>query len=588
MGNFLVNKRSVIKVICPNCGENNDSKFTFCVKCGTTLKGGAKTQQKGFFAKGSSGVSRADEYAATQRQQAAPQRKPAPAAPQQPKAPSSQVRMKPQTAQTSAPQRPAQQMQNPQAAQNRAQNMNPNMQQMPNMAQPQMVQPNMPQMQGMAQPQMAQPNMTMQNPAMPPNMQQMQNPAMQQMPNMNMPNPAMQQMPNMAQPQMAQPNMTMQNPAMQPNMPQGMNPNMAQNPQDPAMQQMGMQNPQMGMMNPQMQGMNMMGMMNPQMGMMPPQFMGYDQNGTPIYMQMVPQMMGYDAYGNPMYTMVPMQTYGMPQMMQGMQPMQGMMNPQMGMMQPNMPQGMNPAMNPGMQPNMPQAVNPNMPAMPQQPAVQQPSMPQPPQPPVQGTMQVSSFEDMPVSAEALMNEDENAEQAEAAPMPNEAELLDQIFSNAPKQYTMAGSAKPSGQVFSISLSASEVTSVADEEAKPAPKPQSAKPVKGKTAPEQPVKKPQRIVSPDDFFGDSSTPAGKKLQQMKVNTTVLEDEDALEEQIAALEAEGRKKSKRSMQAADHNLDVSAENGVENPAVAAAAQAILMDAEAAVAALEKKNG
>lgn len=268
-----------------------------------------------------------------------------------------------------------------------------------------------------------------------------------------------------------------------------------------------------------------------------------------------------------------MQTYGMPQMMQGMQPMQGMMNPQMGMVQPNMQQGMNPNMNPAI-PSMQQGINPNMPAM-----------PQPPQPPVQGTMQVSSFDEMPVSAEALMNEDENAEPAEPVQMPNEAELLNQIFSDAPKQYTMSTGAKPSGQVFSINLSASEVTSVADDEAKPAaPKP-AAKPAKAAKAAEPPVKKPQRIVSPDEFFGDGSSPAAKRLASMKVDPTLIEDDDALAEQLAALEAEGHKKSKRSMQAADKTLN--AEAAAENPAVAAAAQAILMDAEAAVAALEKKN-
>lgn len=259
-----------------------------------------------------------------------------------------------------------------------------------------------------------------------------------------------------------------------------------------------------------------------------------------------------------------MQTYGMPQMapnMQGMPAMPNMMNPQMGMMNQNMPQ-----------PNMPA-----MPGVPQAPAA----------PPVQRTIQVSSFEDMPVSAESLMNEDENAEpSAPAVPVPNEKELLDQIFSDGPKQYSMSTGTKPSGQTFSINLSAGEVTSVADEEAKP-PAPAASAPKKSKPAKpaaEQPVKKPQRIVSPDEFFGDSSSPAAKRMARMKVDTTVIEDDEQLEEQLAALEAEGHKKSKRSMQAADHDLDAAA--SVENPAVAAAAQAILQDAEAAVAALEKK--
>ncbi len=450
------------------------------------------------------------------------------------------------------------------------------MPQNPQMMQPQMgmnsqMPQNMAGMPNMMQnPQAMQPQMGM-NQNMNPQMPQGMNPGMNQNMNPQMPPQMpqnMQGMPNMMQnSQMMQPQM-----GMNPQMPQGMNPQMPEqpeNPQNPMMMQQGMnpQMPQMGMMN-QMQGMNMMGMMNPQMmGMSQPQFMGYDPNGTPIYMQMVPQVMGYDAYGNPMYTMVPMQTYGMPQMapnMQGMPAMPNMMNPQMGMMNQNMPQQ-------------------NMPAM---PGVPQPSA----APPVQRTIQVSSFEDMPVSAESLMNEDENAEpSAPAAPVPNEKELLDQIFSDAPKQYSMSTGTKPSGQTFSINLSAGEVTSVADDEAKPgaaapapAPAPKKSKPAK--PAAEQPVKKPQRIVSPDEFFGDSSSPAAKRMARMKVDTPMIEDDEQLEEQLAALEAEGHKKSKRSMQAADHNLDAAV--SVENPAVAAAAQAIMQDAAAAVAALEKK--
>ena len=420
-------------LICPKCGENNDSKFAFCVKCGTPLKAAAKSPKT------------------------APV-KPAPAAAQKQPAP----QPKPAAPQSAAPRK---------------------VQQAPQM----------------------------QNPAMMP-----QNP--------QMPNPAM--MP--------------QNPMM----PQMQNPEHPEMPQNPMMQQ--------GMMNPQM-----MGMMQPQMmGMMPQtQFMGYDQNGMPMYIQMVPQFMGYDAYGNPIYTMVPMQAYAMPQM--GMMPQQPIMQQPM--------QGV-----PSMQGVPPMQGMPQMQGMP----MQQPVQPAAP-PMVQRTMQVSSFEEMPVSAESLMDEDEEAEGAEpSAPIPDETELLNQIFSDHPKHNTMSAGTKPSAQTFSISLSASEVTSVRDE-APPAPPVQSApkpeKKQKKAEAKEPPPKKPpQRIVSPDEFFGDTS-PAARRYKEMNVDTPVIEDDDQLEAQIAALEAEGHKRSRRTMQAADSALD--AQTAVDDPSVSAAAQALL---------------
>ncbi len=358
-----------------------------------------------------------------------------------------------------------------------------------------------------------------------------QNPQMARMPQ-NQPMPGM-------PPQNPQMGMMPQNQPVQ-GMPQNpQTPEAAEAPQNPAMMQQGMMNPQMmgmqpmqGMMNPQM-----MGMMNPQMmGMPQTQFMGYDANGMPMYMQMMPQMMGYDAYGNPIYSMMPMQGMMNPQMM-GMQPMM-MQNPQMGMMPQAAP--------------MPQAV---------------------PQPPVQGTMRVSSYEEMPVSAEALMNEDENAQPAAApAQMPNEAELLNQIFSESPKHNTMSAGTKPSAQTFSINLSASEVTSVKDEQVPTPGKAKSTRMKGAEAAPEQaaPKKPTQRIVSPDEFFGDSS---GRKMAGVKVNQAVINDEDELEEQLAALEASGKKKSKRSMKAADENIEENTQAAVENSAVSAAAKAIL---------------
>ncbi len=325
--------------------------------------------------------------------------------------------------------------------------------------------------------------------------------------------------------------------------------------------------PQQGMMQPQMQGMMpQQGMMQPQMmGMQPmmgmPQFMGYDPTGNPIYMQMVPQMVGYDAYGNPMYSMMPMQSYGMPQVMPQMQ--QGMAQPQMQ----GMPQ--NPQMT-GMAVAQPQAV---------QPPVQEAAAPQ------ESAARTSAYySEMPISAESLMNEDENAEEpAPPADLPNEAELLDQIFSDRPKQHTMSTGTVPSSQTFSISLAANEITSVGEE--KPAEQEtsrssapeQKTKPKKqAKKTAAQGEKKPLKVVSPDEFFEDN-----RRKSQKMVGVRVVEelDDDAMEEQLAAMEG-GKKKSRRSMEAADKNMD--AEAALENPAVEAAAQAIL-DEESALSAM-----
>ncbi len=491
-------------LICPKCGENNDSKFAFCVKCGTPLKAAAKSPK----------TASVKPAPAAAQKQPAPQ--PKPAAPQS--ARTQKVQQAPQR------QNPAMMPQNPQMP-------NPAMMpQNPQMQNPAMM-PQNPQMQN---PAMMPQNPQMQNPAMMPQNPQMPNPAMMPQ-NPQMQNPAiMPQNPQMQNPQMPNPaimpqNPQMQNPAMMPQNPQMQNPEYPEMPQNPMMQQ--------GMMNPQM-----MGIMPPQMmGMMPQtQFVGYDQNGMPMYMQMMPQFMGYDAYGNPIYTMVPMQAYAMPQM--GMMPQQPVMQQPM--------QGV-----------------PPMQGMPMQQPMQQPVPPM-----VQGTMQVSSFEEMPVSAESLMDEDEEAEDAElSAPIPDETELLNQIFSDHPKHNTMSAGTKPSAQTFSISLSACEVTSVRDEAppVQPAPKPEKKqKKVEAKELP--PKKQPQRIVSPDEFFGDTS-PVARRYKEMNVDTPVIEDDDQLEAQIAALEAEGHKRSKRTMQAADSALD--AQTAVDDPSVSAAAQALL---------------
>ncbi len=59
--------------------------------------------------------------------------------------------------------------------------------------------------------------------------------------------------------------------------------------------------------------------------------------------------------------------------------------------------------------------------------------------------------------------------------------------------------------------------------------------------------------------------------MKLDTTVIEDDAAFAAQLAALEHGEKKKSKRTMMAADSDLDAQA--AVDDPAVAAAAQALL---------------
>jgi len=296
--------------------------------------------------------------------------------------------------------------------------------------------------------------------------------------------------------------------------------------------------------------------------------------------------------------MVPMQTYSMPQMMQpqrGMmpqQPVQPMQQPVQPMQQPVQPmqQPVQPMAQPMQQPVQPMAQpvqpmqQPVQPmAQPVQPVaqpVQQPVQEQP-APPIQGTMEVSSFEDMPVSADALMNEEEkdpeNAE--ESIPIPDETELLNQIFSDNPKHNTMSKGTKPSAQTFSISLSASEVTSVKQEPpapaAPPAPKPEKKrkKAEEEAPAPAPAPKKPPQIVSPEAFFGDD-TPKAKRYAKMNVETPTIADDDQLAAKIAALEVEGHKRSKRTMEAADLGID--AQKAVDDPAVAAAAQALMEDA------------
>jgi len=126
-----------------------------------------------------------------------------------------------------------------------------------------------------------------------------------------------------------------------------------------------------------------------------------------------------------------------------------------------------------------------------------------------------------------------------------------------------------------------VTSVADEDA-PRPSEKAEKNAKaGKSGKPAPTK--TRIISPDEFFDD---PSPRRMNGVKAKE-IYEDDEELEEQIQALEETSKKKSKRSMKAADQDLAQNTQEGVTNPSVSAAAQAILEQVNATEAALAGGN-
>ena len=384
----------------------------------------------------------------------------------------------------------------------------------------------------------------------------MQQPVMNMQPQMGMQQPQM----GMQQPMMnMQPQMGMQQPMM--------------NMQQPMMNmqpQMGMQ--QMGMMPDPMMGMPQMGYAMPQMQYGMPQFVGYDAMGNPLYVQQVPQVMGYDAYGNPMYTMVTVPVQ-MPQM--GQVPVM----PSMPMMQPQMPV-MEIAALPVQDVPAQEVVDPAMPEA-QMPSVAQAS----PMPGVAAAaadeegaefddgyreypdygyddyeeteVKVGS-EDMPMSAEYLMTDDENAEQAT---IQDEKALLDRIFSDDPKSYSMSSNAKPGAMSFSIRLGSDEFTSVRDEEAPP-PSPVEEETPKSRKRLTEPKEKPEpktpakkkpattkktstKIISPEDFFDDKPRQARGTIAVPDLDKL---NDDQLVEQLQAMQAQTTKKSRRSMKAA----------------------------------------
>ena len=446
-------------MICQHCGKVlSNEKLAFCNFCGYPLKG----ENRGFFSKSEeTGTSRAEDYAA---------------------------------AQTAPPPAPAPM---------------PQMGMMPNGM------PQQPQMNGM--PQMGMPGMMpQQQMGMMPNM--MPQPQMGMMPNM-MPQPQMGMMPNM----MPQPQMGMM-PNMMPPQPQmGVMPGMMPGAVQP-------------MMNPETDG-SMVGYAMPQMYGMP-QLAGYDTAGNPLYVQMMPQLIGYDPYGNPMYTMVavpcqmpmlnPQQPAVIPVPMQPVQPevyAQPVPQPEAYAQPAPQPEVYaQPAPQPEAyaqpvpQPEAyAQPVPQPQPEAPVQSAPVEEKEPAPADVPVEHVVEVRGEEDIPLSADSLMHEPEEAAPAKPQ-MPDEQEILDRIFSDAPKGYTMSEGTAPSEHIFSISLGSDEVTSVADEEAQPPKSKKSAKSKEGKAEkPEKaekaekkttskkktaaPQKPPVKIISPDEFFDD---------------------------------------------------------------------------------------
>ncbi len=306
-------------------------------------------------------------------------------------------------------------------------------------------------------------------------------------------------------------------------------------------------------------GMPQMGYGMPQMAYGMPQFAGYDAAGNPIYMQMMPQFMGYDAYGNPVYNMVAV-PYVMPAVQGGVgvQPMPQIMPQAYAQPEPviDVPQ---------------EQIRPAEAAAQPAAAPQAYAQPPAPQQPVQERSAViTSSEDIPMDADALMAEEETS--AARQDVPDEKEILDRIFSDAPKNYSMSEGAAPASAVFSINVGAGEITSIRDEEA-PAPQPAPEKAAKKPAAPkpdkkaakaEKPEKapskkksaapkKPATIVSPDDFFNDKP-----RAQRGVLNVAELDamDDAQLAEHLAKQASTGGKRSTRSMKAASREeMDVS---------------------------------
>ena len=228
------------------------------------------------------------------------------------------------------------------------------------------------------------------------------------------------------------------------------------------------------------------------------------------------------------------------------------------------------------------------------------------QAPVEGSVEISSAEEAPLSADSLMDEDEDAPQGgtrytmtddTAQEVPDEAALLDRLFSDDPKDYRMSSGAAPASMTFSINVAPDEITSVRDEEAPapkrapapkepskpkaPAPKPntksapkdprEAAAETKSSKTPKAadpkasksrgasalagtakrnavpPKKGPAKVVSPEDFFNDKP-----RVQRGVLDARAIEalSDEALEARLAATDP-ANKKSRRSMKAASED-------------------------------------
>lgn len=175
-------------------------------------------------------------------------------------------------------------------------------------------------------------------------------------------------------------------------------------------------------------------------------------------------------------------------------------------------------------------------------------------------------DEMPMGAEYLMTDDagydsEDYTEDGEVTIRDEEELLDRLFSSDPKTYSMSSNAKPGAMSFSIRLGTDEFTSVRDEEAPPPKMEEPAKPKRKAAEPKEDkkaepktaakkkpttAKKPTaKIVSPEDFFDDKPRQARGTIAVTDLDKL---DDDQLVEQLAAMQAQGAKKSRRSMKAA----------------------------------------
>ncbi len=233
-----------------------------------------------------------------------------------------------------------------------------------------------------------------------------------------------------------------------------------------------------------------------------PQLMGYDTNGNPIYIQMMPQVMGYDPYGNPIYAMIPVPC-AMPQMKTPSQQTETSAPPKEEPKKPASVSVSGRAVSQPLRRKKEESVSQKPEEQPKVESVQktekiaEPSEEKisgegnaPEKPKVANAQRVGHpiqegffarqvklqnpasvangfaiktsekphteateekpkessepVEEVPVSADVLMLSEESQQEK----IPDEQEILDAIFSNHPKKYTMSEGVEPSSQTFS--------------------------------------------------------------------------------------------------------------------------------------------